>query len=101
MKNAIKYLQRKFGEVAVDIQKYKRQGEVVLVGDFNSRIRKASILNENILQRGEETKKNNGKEMLKFFKHNEMKTLNSRVKKQNQNGLDSAYERRKALSLIL
>ena len=32
-KNTIKYIQRKFGEVTVDVQKYKRQGEVVLVGD--------------------------------------------------------------------
>ena len=53
----------------------KRQGEVVLVGDFNSRIGKTSKLNENIGQYGEETKKNNGEEMLKFLKHNEMKTL--------------------------
>ncbi|MEO9966262.1 MAG: hypothetical protein ABJF11_10765 [Reichenbachiella sp.] len=80
-KNTIKDIQRKFGEVAVDVQKYKRQGEVVLVGDFNSRIGKASKLNENIGQYGEVTNNKNGEEMLKFLKHNEMKTLNDRVKK--------------------
>ena len=41
-KSAAKEIQRKFGEIAVGIQKYKGQGEVVLVGDFNSRIGKAS-----------------------------------------------------------
>ena len=30
-KNTIKDIQRKFGEVAVDVQKCKRQGEVVPV----------------------------------------------------------------------
>ena len=41
-KSTVKEIQRKFGEVDVDVQKYKRQGEVVLLGDFNSRIGKAS-----------------------------------------------------------
>ena len=41
-KSTAKEIQRKFGEIAVGIQKYKGQGEVVLVGDFNSRIGKAS-----------------------------------------------------------
>ena len=30
-KNTITYLQRKFGEVAVDVQRYNRQGEVALL----------------------------------------------------------------------
>ena len=30
-KNAIKGIQRKFGKVAVDLQKYERRGEVVIV----------------------------------------------------------------------
>ena len=34
-KSTVKEIQRKFREVAVDVQKYKRQGEVVIVGDFN------------------------------------------------------------------
>ena len=37
-----KEIQKKFGERAVDLQKYKRQGEPLLVGSFNSRIGKAS-----------------------------------------------------------
>ena len=45
------------------------------------------------------TKNNNGEEMLAFLKHNEMKTLNDRVKERN--GLDSAYQREKVLSLTL
>ena len=49
-KSTVKEIQRKFGEVAVDVQKYKRQGEVVLLGDFNSRIGKASNPNENVGQ---------------------------------------------------
>lgn len=35
-----------FGEIAVDLQTYKRQGEEVIVGDFHSRIGKASNPNE-------------------------------------------------------
>ena len=59
-------------------------GEVVLLGDFNSRIGKASKLNENVGQYGEETKNMNGEEI--SLKHNEMKTL-------HRNGLDSAYKK--------
>ena len=58
-KKTIKDKQRKFGEVAVDVQKkYKRQGEVVIliVGYFNSRIGKARKLNENFRQCGESNK---------------------------------------------
>ena len=80
-KSTVKEIQRKFGEVAADVQKYKRRGEVVLVGDFNSRIGKASNPNENIGRYGEVTKNKNGAEMLKFLQNNEMKTLNDRVKK--------------------
>ena len=61
--------------------KYKRQGEAVLVGDFNSRTGKASNPSEHIGQYGEVKKNKNGAEMLKFRKNNEMKTLNDRAKK--------------------
>ena len=61
------------------VQKYKRQGEVVLAGDFNSRLGIASNPNENIGQDGEDTNKN-GAEMLMFLKNNEM-TLNDTVRK--------------------
>ena len=80
-KNTINDIQRKFGEVAEDVQKYKKQRKVVLVGDFSSRIGKASKMNANIGQYGEVTKKKNGEEMLKFLKHNDMKTSNDRVEK--------------------
>ena len=49
-KGTVKKIQKKFGEMALDPQKYKRQGEVVLVGDFNSSTAKASNPNENIGQ---------------------------------------------------
>ena len=39
-KSTVKEIQRKFGEVEVDVDRYKRQGEVVLVICFNSRIGK-------------------------------------------------------------
>ena len=39
-KSTVKDIRRKFGRVAVDVQKYKRQEEVV-VGDFDSRLGKA------------------------------------------------------------
>ena len=51
------------------------------MGDFNSRIGKASNPNENIGHYGEVTKNKNGAEMLMFLKNIEMKTLNDRVKK--------------------
>lgn len=35
-KSTVQDIQKKFGEIAIDVQNYKRQGEVVLVGDFNS-----------------------------------------------------------------
>ena len=42
-KSTVKEIQRKFGEAAVDRRKHKRQGEVlVLAGDYNARIGKAS-----------------------------------------------------------
>ena len=75
-----KDIQRKFAEVAVAVRKYKRQGEVVLVGDYNSRKGKASNLNEKIGQYGEVPNNENGEELFKLLKHNEMKTLNDRVK---------------------
>lgn len=57
------YVQRKFGGVAVDVRKYERQGEAVLLGDFVSRIGKASNPDENIGQDGSVTHSNkNGAE---------------------------------------
>ena len=41
----------------------------------------------------EVTKNNNGAEMLKFLKDNEMKTLNDRAKTQGQNELDNEYKK--------
>ena len=81
-KSTVKGIQSKFGEVAIDVQTHKRQGEVVrvLVGYFNSRTGEAGNPNENIGQYGEVTKNKNGAEMLMFLKNNEMKALNDRVK---------------------
>ena len=76
----VEEIQNKFEDIAVDLQKYRRQGEVVLVGGFTSRIgRKASNPNENIGQHGKVTNNKNGTDMLEFLKSNEMKTLNDRV----------------------
>ena len=51
-KSTVKEIHQKFGEVAVDAQKYKRQ-HVVLVRDFSSIVEKASSPNEYIGQYGE------------------------------------------------
>ena len=48
---------------------------------FNSRMGKASKLNENIGQYGEVTNNKNGEVMLKSLKRNEMRTLNDGVRK--------------------
>ena len=79
-KSTVKEVQKKFGEVAVDLRKYKRQGEEVLMGDFNSGIGNASNPNENIGQYGNVTNNKNGAEMLEFLKSNEIKMLNDGVK---------------------
>ena len=80
-KSTLKNIQTKAGGVGVDAQKYDRKGGVVLVGYFNLIIGKACNPNENIGHYGEATHSNNGEEILKFLKHDEMKTLNDRVKK--------------------
>ena len=51
------------------------------MGDFYSRIGKASNPNENIGRYGEVTRNKNEAEMRMFRKNNEMKTLNDNVKK--------------------
>ena len=40
-KSTVNGIQQRFGEIAIDVQKYKREGEVMLVGDFNTRVGKS------------------------------------------------------------
>ena len=77
-KSRVSDIQRRFGEIAEDVQKYKKQGEVMLVGDFNARVGKASRPDDIIGQYGEGKKNTNGVEMCKFLESNELKTLNDR-----------------------
>ena len=42
-KSTVKEVQKNFGEISVDLQKHKRQGEVVVVGDLNSIIGKSQV----------------------------------------------------------
>ena len=74
-------IQQRFGEIAIDVQKYKRLGEVMLVGDINERVGKADQPDDIIRQYGEEKRNTNGVEMLKFLGNNELRTLNYRVQK--------------------
>ena len=67
-KSTVNEIQRELGEVAVDVQNYKRQGEVVSMRCYTSRIGKPSNPNENIGQYGEVIKNTNGAEMLMFLK---------------------------------
>lgn len=71
------------------------------MGDFYSLFGKESNPNEIIGQYGQVTNNENGEEMLEFLKNNEMETLNGRVKRQSQNGLSSAYKRKKSPFLTL
>jgi len=80
-KSTVNRIQQIFGEIATDVQKYKRLGEVMLVGDFNARVGKANQPNDIIGQYGEEKRNTNGVEMLKFLGNNELRTLNDRVQK--------------------
>ena len=41
-KSRVSDIQRRFGEIAEGVQKYKKQGEVMLVVDVNARVGKAS-----------------------------------------------------------
>lgn len=63
-------LQRRFGDIVVDVHKYKRQGEIVSVGDLNVRVRKTGQPGGIIAQHGEEN--TNEVKMLKFPEHVEM-----------------------------
>ena len=68
--------------MAVDVRRYKRQGEAVFMGDFISRIGKSSNPNENIGHYGEVTEIKNGTWMLTltFHENGKVKTLNDTVK---------------------
>ena len=57
------------------------------MGDFSSRIGKASHPNENIGQYREVTTSKKGAEMPMFLKNNEIKTVNDRVTSQGQDGI--------------
>ena len=52
-KSRVSDIQRRFGKIAEDVQKYKKQGAVMLVGDFNARVGKASRPDDIIGQYGE------------------------------------------------
>ena len=57
LKSRVSDIQRRFGEIAKAVQKYKRQGEVMLVGYFNARVGKASRPDD-IIGQYEEGKQN-------------------------------------------
>ena len=80
-KNMVKDIRIGFEEVAADVQNFKRMGEVVLVGDFNSRIGRTTNPQGAIGQYGEGATNKNGEEMLRFLDSSEMKVLNGRVRK--------------------
>ena len=41
-KNVASKAQGDFGQIGQDVQRFRRKGEVVMVGDFNARVGKAS-----------------------------------------------------------
>ena len=92
-KSRVSDIQRRFGEIAEDVQKYKKQGEVMLVGDFNARVGKASRPDDIIGQYGEGKKNTNGVEMLEFLESNDMKTLNDRSPSQRRSGQEFVMTR--------
>ena len=51
-KSTVNGIHQRFGEKATDVQKYKRQGEVMLVGDFNARVGKVDQPDDIIGQYG-------------------------------------------------
>lgn len=61
-----------------DVQKLKRREEVVMVGDYNSRVGKANRRGQVIGQYGQDEVSANGKVMLGFLGTNELMAINSR-----------------------
>ncbi|CAB1105049.1 unnamed protein product [Ectocarpus sp. CCAP 1310/34] len=70
--------QENFGQIGEDVQRFSRKGEVVMVGDFNSRVGKASSRGQAIGQHGEDKVNDNGVRMLEFLGSNELMVLNGR-----------------------
>ena len=60
-KGRVKNIQRRFGEITADMQKYKRQGQAMLVGDFIARVGKAGKPDEIIAQSGKGKKNTRGR----------------------------------------
>ncbi|CAB1102258.1 unnamed protein product [Ectocarpus sp. CCAP 1310/34] len=71
--------QENFGQIGEDVQRFSRKGEVVMVGDFNSRVGKASSRGQAIGQHGEDKVNDNGVRMLEFLGSNELMVLNGRT----------------------
>ena len=65
--SSVNNIQRRFGEIAEDVQKKRGQGEVTLKGNFNAGVGNSSRLDDIIEQNGEGEKHTNGVEMLNFL----------------------------------
>ena len=65
-KSRVNNIQQRFGDIAADVQKYKRQGEVIQVGDFNASVGKTNIPDDIIGQYREGKKNTNREGLLKF-----------------------------------
>ena len=77
-KNVASKAQGDFGQIGQDVQRFRRKGEVVMVGDFNARVGKASSRGQAIGQHGEDKVNDNGVRTLNVLASNELMALNRR-----------------------
>ena len=77
-KNVASKDQEDFGQIGQHVQRFRRKGEVVMVGDFNARVGKASSRGQAIGQHGEDKVNDNGVRTLKVLGSNELMALNRR-----------------------
>ena len=71
-KNVASKAQENFGQIGDDGQRFRRKGEVVSLGDFNSRVGKAFSRGQAIGHHGEDKVNDNGVRMLEFLGSNEL-----------------------------
>lgn len=67
-----------YSELSKQVQLKSKEGEVVLLGDFNARVGSAGFEGDNIGQYGEAMINNNGEKLKRFLRGSELFTVNNR-----------------------
>lgn len=67
-----------FNNLLHDICYFKTKGNIILMGDFNARVGRSAVINDNISKFGEERKNRNGNMLIQFLRKNNLYSLNNR-----------------------